>query len=57
VTEQPLVAFRTEANVVEVDAIVTDADGRFVEKLTPDDVEIYEDGDLPSVALTVSPAP
>ena len=49
VPEQPSVTFRTEANFVEVDAIVTDADGNFATGLTPDDFEIYENGDLQSV--------
>lgn len=41
--EQPP-RFRAEAQVIEVDVIVKDASGRFVEGLTRDDFEIYEDG-------------
>ena len=47
--EQPSLTFRTEVNFVEVDAIVTDSDGSFAEGLTPDDFEIYENGDLQTV--------
>jgi len=36
--------FRTEVEYVEVDALVTDADGRFVRDLTADDFEVLEDG-------------
>ncbi len=43
--QQPSVTFRTEVNFVEVHAIVTDEKtGAFVEDLTRDDFEIYEDG-------------
>ena len=36
--------FRLEVSYVEVDAVVTDADGKFVRGLTKDDFEILEDG-------------
>ncbi len=36
--------FRVEINYVEVDAVVTDAQGSFVRDLTRDDFEILEDG-------------
>ncbi|MEO7271692.1 MAG: VWA domain-containing protein, partial [Vicinamibacterales bacterium] len=42
--QPPTVTFRTEINYVEVDAIVTDADGRFVRTLSKDDFEILEEG-------------
>jgi VWFA-related protein len=41
---QPGVTFRAEVNYVEVDARVTDAQGRFVATLAPEDFEILEDG-------------
>lgn len=47
---QPPVTFRVEVNYVEVDAIVTDAQGRFVSDLGPDDFEILEEGTPQSVA-------
>jgi len=36
--------FRAEVEYVEVDALVTDAEGRFVRDLTADDFEVLEDG-------------
>lgn len=47
--DQPQVTFRAETNFVEVDAIVTDDDGNFVEGLTPDDFEVFENGDPQTV--------
>ena len=44
--QEPPVTFRTEINFVEVHAIVTDEDGTFVNTLSRDDFEIYEDGEL-----------
>ncbi len=44
--QEPAVTFRTEADFVEVHAIVTDGSGAFVRDLTSDDFEIYEDGRL-----------
>lgn len=41
---QPPVTFRVEVNYVEVDASVTDAQGRFVRHLTKDDFQLVEDG-------------
>jgi len=41
--QAPPVTFRAEVNFVEVDAIVTDAQGNLVEDLTPDDFEVLED--------------
>src|SRR5262245_9664536 len=41
---QPAVTFRVEVNYVEVDAIVTDAQGRVVSNLSSSDFEVLEDG-------------
>lgn len=41
--ETPPVVFRAEANYVEVDALVTDAQGNPVTNLTADDFELLED--------------
>ena len=41
---QPPVTFRVDVNYVEVDAVVTDAQGRFVTGLTKDDFELLEEG-------------
>jgi VWFA-related protein len=42
--EQPPVRFKVDVNFVEVDAIVTDRDGRFVADLEKEDFSILEDG-------------
>jgi VWFA-related protein len=42
--EQPPVTFRVEVNYVEIDAVVTDAQGNFVPGLTKDDFEVVEEG-------------
>jgi VWFA-related protein len=42
--DQPPVTFRVEVNYVEVDAVVTDAQGNLVTDLTLGDFEILEDG-------------
>ena len=42
--EPPPVTFRVEVNYVEVDAVVTDAQGRVVTDLTQADFEVVEDG-------------
>jgi len=42
--QPPTVTFRTEVNYVEVDAVVTDAQGSFVRNLTKDDFEVLEEG-------------
>ena len=42
--EPPPVTFRVEVNYVEVDAVVTDAQGNTVTNLTLDDFEVLEDG-------------
>jgi VWFA-related protein len=41
---QPPVTFKVEVNYVEIDANVTDAQGRFVRALTRDDFQVLEDG-------------
>src|SRR6187399_395018 len=43
--------FRAEVESVEVDAIVTDKDGKFVRTLTKDDFEVYQDGKKQPVSL------
>jgi VWFA-related protein len=42
--EQPPVTFKVEINYVEIDAIVTDAEGNFVRGLTKDDFQVLEQG-------------
>ena len=42
--EQPPITFKVEVNYVEIDAVVTDAQGRFVSDLTKDDFLIAEQG-------------
>src|SRR5436190_13999788 len=41
---QPPVTFKVEVNYVEIDANVTDAQGKFVRALTRDDFQVLEDG-------------
>ena len=41
-TQQP--TFKVDVNLVDVDVTVTDAEGRFVTGLTPEDFEVFEDG-------------
>jgi VWFA-related protein len=48
--DQPPVTFRVEVNYVEVDAVVTDAQGMPISNLTKNDFEIYEDGKKQDVA-------
>ena len=48
--DQPAVTFRVEVNYVEVDAVVTDAQGMPIANLTKNDFEIYEDGKKQDVA-------
>jgi VWFA-related protein len=43
-SQQPAATFKTDVNVIEVHAVVTDARGEFVPDLRPDDFEIYEAG-------------
>ena len=42
--QQPAATFRSQVNVVEVDAVVLDSQGRFVADLRQDEFEILEDG-------------
>jgi VWFA-related protein len=42
--EPPPVTFRVEVNYVEIDAVVTDAQGNVVSNLTADDFDLVEDG-------------
>lgn len=43
-TPGPQATFRAATNLVEVDVVVLDKDGRFVPGLTIDDLEVFEDG-------------
>jgi VWFA-related protein len=43
-SQQPALTFRSTTSYVEIDAIVTDANGRFVRGLEPDEFDILEDG-------------
>jgi VWFA-related protein len=47
--QAPQTTFRSAANLVEVDVIVHDPEGRFVAGLTSDDFEVYEDGERQDV--------
>jgi VWFA-related protein len=51
--EPPPVTFRVEVNYVEVDAVVTDAQGNVVSNLGQDDFEVLEDG-KPQKVVTFS---
>ena len=42
--------FKAQVEYVEVDALVTDAQGRFVRDLTKDDFQVYEDGRLQTIS-------
>jgi VWFA-related protein len=42
--EQPPMTFKVEVNYVEIDAVVTDAQGNFVRTLTRDDFQVFEQG-------------
>src|ERR671932_65011 len=41
--QQPPLTFKVEVNYVEIDAVVTDAQGNFARGLTKDDFEVIED--------------
>jgi VWFA-related protein len=43
--QAPQATFRSATNLIEVDVVVHDGDGRFVTGLTADDLEIFEDGE------------
>jgi VWFA-related protein len=47
----PQLTFRLETNYIEVDAVVTDAQGRFVRDLTRDDFEVREDDRTQTIDL------
>src|SRR3954451_4402780 len=49
--EQPPITFKVEVNYVEIDAVVTDQQGRFVRNLTKDDFQIVEQGKPQSVSV------
>ena len=40
--QQPPITFKVEVNYVEIDAVVTDSNGRFVRGLTRDDFDVLE---------------
>jgi VWFA-related protein len=42
--DQPAMTFKVEINYVEIDAVVTDAQGNFVRNLTKDDFQVFEQG-------------
>lgn len=42
--QQPAVTFKVEINYVEIDAVVTDAQGNFVRGLTKEDFQVTEEG-------------
>jgi VWFA-related protein len=48
--QQAAPTFRSAVQLVEVDVIATDRDGRFVEGLGPGDLEIYENGERQQIA-------
>ena len=43
-------SFRVQVDYVEVDALVTDEEGRFVRDLTKDDFQVFEDGKPQSIS-------
>ncbi len=49
--QQAPAPFRTEVGVVEINAVVTDANGNFVRDLKKDDFQIFEDGRQRSFSL------
>ena len=55
---QPAATFKTDVNLVEVHAVVTDERGNFVGDLSKEDFEVYESGQLqkPSVFHLVDAA-
>jgi len=48
---QPAVTFKVDVNYVEIDAIVTDAQGAFARNLTKDDFQVFEDGKPQSLSI------
>ena len=49
-TSPPIPTFRAEVEYVEVDALVTDEQGRFVSNLQKEDFQIFEDGKPQTIA-------
>ena len=49
--QQPSATFKTDVNLVEVHAVVTDGRGNVVENLSKEDFEIYESGKLQKPSL------
>ncbi len=49
-SQEPTARFGVEVDYVEVNAVVTDADGNFISDLGLEDFEIYEDGKLQEIA-------
>jgi VWFA-related protein len=49
--DQPPITFKVEVNYVEIDAIVTDAQGNFVRTLTKDDFQVFEQGKPQTVSV------
>jgi VWFA-related protein len=47
--QMPAVTFRVEVNYVEVDAVVVDRKGDFIDNLQADDFQLFEDGKLQAV--------
>ncbi|MCS5702084.1 MAG: hypothetical protein NZ847_05610, partial [Acidobacteria bacterium] len=48
--QQPPVTFRLEVNYVEVDAVVTDENGNFIDDLALSDFEVFEDEKVQEVS-------
>ena len=48
--DQAPMTFKVEVNYVEIDAVVTDAQGNFVRTLTRDDFQLFEQGKPQTVA-------
>jgi VWFA-related protein len=48
--DQAPMTFKVEVNYVEIDAVVTDAQGNFVRTLTKDDFQVFEQGKPQTVA-------
>src|SRR5919108_5434815 len=58
--QQPSVTFQVEVNYVDIDALVTDERGNFVEGLTKEDFELFDDGrpqDIDAFSVVNIPLP
>jgi VWFA-related protein len=51
VEQRPPVTFKVEVNYVEIDAVVTDANGKFVRGLTKDDFEVVEQSKPQAISI------